>query len=327
MLQRLDELGEVEAAGATSELPLDGSSYDLGPYAYDTPEGVVEWESVAANYRVVTPGFLQAMRARLVEGRLLEWTDDLDHPTVVVIDDKLARTVFKDRSPIGERLRVAVFIESTRPVWAEIVGVVEHMRHHPREDGIGQIYLPHQQSPQRTMALAIRSPMGEAALLDVVRREVAALNPAQPVQGVRAMNAYLAEAMAPTRFALTLLGIFAVMAVIVAGIGLYGVISYSVGQRVQEFGVRLALGATPWNVRWTILLEGALLTAFGLVLGLVVGVALSGLLQNQLYEISARDPLTFASIALLLSVISLAAVYVPAHRASRLSPTVALRGE
>ncbi len=142
------------------------------------------------------------------------------------------------------------------------------MRHHPREDGIGQIYLPHQQSLQRTMALAIRSPMGKAALLDVVRKEVAAQNPAQPVQGVRAMNAYLTEAMAPTRFALTLLGIFAVVAVILAGIGLYGVISYSVGQRVQEFGVRLALGATPGNVRRTILLEGALLTALGLALGL-----------------------------------------------------------
>ena len=118
------------------------------------------------------------------------------------------------------------------------------------------------------MALAIRSPMGKAALLDVVRKEVAAQTPAQPVQGARAMNAYLTEAMAPTRFALTLLGIFAVVAVILAGIGLYGVISYSVGQRVQEFGVRLALGATPGNVRRTILLEGALLTALGLALGL-----------------------------------------------------------
>ncbi len=161
----------------------------------------------------------------------------------------------------------------------------------------------------------------------LLRKEVAELNRAQPVQGVRAMSAYLTAVMAPTHFALTLLGIFAVVAVMVAAIGLYGVISYSAGQRVQEFGIRLALGATPWHVRWGILFEGALLTAVGLALGLVVGVALSGLLQNQLYDISARDPLTFASIALVLRVISLAAVYVLAHRASRLSLTVALRGD
>ena len=184
------------------------------------------------------------MRARLLEGRHLEWSDDLDHPTVVVIDDTLARTIFNGRSAIGERLRVESFVAGeARPVWAEIVGVVEHLRQHPREDGIGQIYLPHQQSPQRTMAVAIRSPLGEAALLDLVRREVAELSPAQPVQGVRALDAYLADAMAPTRFAVTLLGIFAVVAVVVTGVGLYGVVSFSVGQRTQEFGVRL--GPTP----------------------------------------------------------------------------------
>ena len=314
--------------GATSQLPLDGNAYDLGPYAYDTPEGVVEWESVAANYRAVTPGYLEAMQARLVEGRLLEWTDDLDHPSVVVIDDELAQTVFKGRSPIGERLRVEVFIEeSSRPIWAEIVGVVEHMRHHPREDGIGQIYLPHQQSPQRTMAVAVRAPIGEAALLDIVSREVAELNRAQPVQGIHAMDAYLAEAMAPTRFALTLLAIFAIAAVVVTGIGLYGVISYSVSQRVQEFGIRLALGATPWNVRSAVLVEGALLTAVGLAFGLVVSVVLGGLLRNQLFELSARDPLTFGAITGLLSALSLLAIYMPAYRASRLSPTIALRGD
>jgi predicted permease len=328
LVDRLSDVSGVQAAGATSQLPLDGKALELGPYAYDTSEGVVDWESVAANYHAVTPGFLEAMRARLVGGRLFEWLDDLDHPSVVVIDRRLEQTAFPGRSAIGQRLRVDAFVQGeSRPVWAQVIGVVEHLRHHPGEDGLGQIYLPHQQSPQRTMALALRTPLGEGVVLELVRKAVAEINPTQPVQNVRAMRTYLADTMAPTRFALAVLGIFAVVAVVIAALGLYGVVSCSAGQRRREFGVRLALGATPRPLRRVVLVEGAALTAVGLGLGLVASFVLGRGLQGQLYGLSAQDPLTVGAIVVLLSVVSLAAVYIPAYRASRVSLTTALGGD
>lgn len=328
LVGRLSDVSGVQVAGATSQLPLDGNALDIGPYAYDTPEGVVDWESVAANYHAVTPGFLEAMRARLVSGRLFEGLDDPDHPPVVIIDQRLAQTAFPGRSAVGQRLRVEAFVQGeSRPVWAQVVGVIEHLRHHPRGDGLGQIYLPHQQSPQRTMALAIRTPLREGAVLDIVRNAVAEINPTQPVQSVRAMDAYLEDAMAPTRFTLGVLGIFAIVAVVIAALGLYGVVSYSAGQRRREFGVRLALGATPGQLRRVVVVEGAALTAGGLGLGLVVSLALGRGLQSQLYGLTARDPLTVVSTVVLLCVVSLAAVYVPAYRAARVDPTTALRDD
>ena len=327
LLSRVKDLPGVEAVGAATELPLDGQSFHLAPYAYETPEGVLEWDRVAANHLTVTPGWFESIGARLKAGRFFEWTDDLDHPNVVIIDDKLAQMVWPGRDPIGERLQIELFMNGRRPVWAEVIGVVEHLRQHPSQIGVEQVYVPHQQSPMRTMALAIRSDVDGRTLAGAVRNEVHQLNADQPIHGVRPYAEYFTESMAATRFALSLLALFAVMALALASVGIYAVISYSVSQRTKEIGVRLAMGATPHRILTSILGQGAALTAAGLALGLIGAVALSSFLKSFLFGVTATDPLTFATIPAVLALVSLAACYMPARRASRLEPTRALREE
>jgi putative ABC transport system permease protein len=324
---RVLDLPGVESVGATTELPLDGQSFRLAPYAYETPEGVLEWDRAAANYLTVTPGWFEAIGARLKAGRFFEWTDDLDHPNVVIVDDKLAKLVWPDRDPIGQRLQIEIFMNGRRPVWAQVIGVVEHLRHHPSQIGVEQVYVPHPQSPMRTMALAIRSEVDERTLAGAIRSEVRQLNADQPVHGVRPYAEYFGESMAATRFALSLLALFAVMALALASVGIYGVIAYGVSQRTREIGVRLAMGATPNRILQSILGQGAMLTAAGLGLGLLGAVGLSRFLASFLYGVTATDPMTFAGIPLLLAVVALAACYLPARRASKLEPTRALREE
>ena len=304
-----------------------GNHSHLAPYAYETPEGVLEWDRVAANSLTVTPGWFESIGARLKAGRFFQWTDDLDHPNVVIIDDKLAQLVWPGRDPIGERLRVEVYMNGWRPVWAEVIGVVEHLRQHPSQIGVEQVYVPHQQSPMRTMALTIRSDVDDRTVAGAVRNEVHQLNADQPVHGVRPYVEYFTESMAATRFALSLLALFAVMALALASVGIYGVIAYSVSQRTREIGVRLAMGATPQRILRSILGQGAVLTAAGLALGLLGAVMLSSFLASFLYGVTATDPLTFATIPIALTLVALAACYVPARRASRLEPTRALREE
>ncbi len=327
LLSRVKDLPGVEAVGAATELPLDGQSFHLAPYAYETPEGVLEWDRVAANYLTVTPGWFESIGARLKVGRFFEWTDDLDHPNVVIIDDKLAQMVWPGRDPIGERLQIEVYLNGGRPVWAEVIGVVEHLRQHPSQIGVEQVYVPHQQSPMRTMALAIRSDVDDRTVAGAVRNEVRQLNADQPVHGVRPYAEYFAESMAATRFSLSLLALFAVMALALASVGIYGVIAYSVSQRTREIGVRLAMGATPQRILRSILGQGAVLTVAGLTLGLLGAVTLSSFLASFLYGVTATDPLTFTTIPIVLALVALAACYLPARRASRLEPTRALREE
>ncbi|HJO03053.1 MAG TPA: ABC transporter permease [Acidobacteriota bacterium] len=328
LVSRVGELAAVGAVGATTQLPLDGSRYSLAPYAYEAEAGVVEWNSIAADYRTVTAGWLEAMGARLVEGRTIARTDDLDTARVVVIDEILARQAWPGTSAVGQRLQVEVFLAGERySEWAEVVGVVEHLRHQPGTLGSEQVYIAHAQAPQRTMALTIRTDADARSLVESVRGIVHELDADQPLQRVRPLSEYLGESIAPLRFALTLLGAFAVVALVLATLGVYGIVSYGVTQRTREIGIRMAIGASPTAVVRAVVGRTAVLAATGVALGLLGALALSQFMSGLLFGVAPTDPVVFGAVAVLFTAVALGACYLPARGASRLAPASALRRE
>jgi len=326
LMQRVEELPGVTAVGATSRLPLDGS-YVVDSYSYEQTDGTMADTGNTAQYRTVTPGWFEAMAATLVQGRTFEWTDGVDSPEVVVIDDTLAARVWPDGNAVGQRLRLRGDFEGTEPPWAEVIGVVRHLRQHPRLIGAEQIYTAHQQNAARTMAIALRTELAPTPLLSAVRGVVHDLNALQPLQRVRPLESYLSQAVAPTRFALDLLIITAIMALALAAIGTYGIVSFMVNQRVREIGVRMAMGAAPADMTRATLRSGAWLIAAGVGLGVPAALAFATGLRGLLFGVSSADPVVFLAVSAGLAAIGLLACSIPARRASRLSPVEALRAD
>jgi predicted permease len=325
---RIEEIGGIEAAGASTELPLDGASSGLTPYAFESVRGLVEWDTVSADYRTVTPGWLEALDVRLLEGRLLEWTDDLDHPNVVVVDELLARAAFPGESAVGKRLQVVTFVGGEfRRTWSEVVGVVAHVRQHPGALGEEQIFLPHAQSPQRTMTFAIKSELPLEPLSSAIRERVRTLEASQPIHSIRPMEDYRASALATHRFTMGAMGAFAVAALALASLGVYGVMGFTVSRRTREIGLRMALGAAPGRILLDVLRDGFLLVGPGLLLGIVAALALARFLSGLLFGVTAADPLTFVGVAAVLLAVAAVACYVPGRRASSLNPLEALQEE
>jgi len=324
----IEEIAGVDSAGASTELPLDGSSAGLRPYAYESDRGLVEWDTVSADYRTVTPGWLEALDVRLLEGRLLAWTDDLDHPNVVVVDELLAQAAWPGESAVGKRLQVMTFVgDEFRRTSSEVVGVVAHVRHLPRVVGEEQIFLPHSQSPQRTMTFAIRSELPIETLSSAIRERVRTLEPSQPIHSIRPMNDYRASALATHRFTMGTMGSFALVALALASLGVYGVMGFTVSRRTREIGLRMALGAAPKRILLDVLRDGLLLVGPGLSLGIVGALLLARFLSNLLFGVTARDPLTFVTVAAVLLAVAAVACYIPGRRASSLNPLEALREE
>ncbi len=328
LAHRIAAMSGVEAAGAATELPLDPAASRLAPYAYESDRGMVEWGTLSAEVGVVTPGLLEAIDATLLEGRLLEWSDDLTHPPVVVVDDLLAGAAWPGESAVGKRLQVTRFVsgEFTR-TWFEVVGVIAHVRHDPKGVGEEQIFLPHPQTPMRTMTFAVEGTLPIESLAELVRGEVRKLEPSQPIHSLRPMDDYRAEALSTHRFTMNALGSFAMVALVLASLGVYGVMAFAVGQRTREIGLRMALGASPRRILTQILKEGFFLVAPGIALGLAGALGLSRLLSSLLYQVTASDPATFVLVAASLLAVAIAACYVPGRRASSLNPLEALREE
>jgi hypothetical protein len=252
----------------------------------------------------------------------------LAHPNVVIIDDKLARSIWPRETAVGKRLQVAVFLVGrTRPTWAEVVGVVEHLRHHPGRTTEGAIFLPHRQSPQRTMTLAIRSRRTATALAAEIGRIVRTLESSQPIHAVRPMDDYRRGALAAQRFTMLMLGLFAGVAVALASVGIYGVVAFAVTERRHEIGLRMALGATPGRVLRTVVGQELLWTTTGLGLGLAAAFALTPLLSNLLVGVRALDPWTYSTVTACLALVAVAACFLPARRAASIEPSEALREE
>ncbi len=319
---RLRALPGVTAVGATSLLPLAGAG-PLQTFAYDE-ETARNWESATADYRRVSPGFFEAMGALLVAGR--EFTrDDLDAkgvPRKIIIDTTLASRAFPGRSGVGEWLQIEPTGSSA---FAEVVGVVAPLSLQGIKDSrMPQIYEADIYSRLRS-SLVVRSTTPPEDLASAVRGELLALSPALAIQDVRPMSELMAEAQAPTRLAATLMSVFGMIAVALAGLGLYAALAYSVSQRTRELGIRIALGETPWGLKASVLGQGLRLVGISLVVGALCAAALSASTRAAFYGVHFADPLVYLAAALLLLRVALVACWVPASRAARIDPLRALR--
>ena len=326
--EKLATLAGVESAGAVSHLPLDDYPNWYSPYA---PEGVTEDQArnLLADYRCVTPGYFQAMEARLVSGRLFDKQDNASTRSVVIVDDKLASQAWPNESAIGKKIQVEHFSDNGfEPQSAEVVGVVEHLRHHSLSLELrGQIYIPYPQSAREHLSYAVRTKGDPLALAGVIRGELRGMNRDMALSKVRPMQQYLDRDLASANFIAVLAGLFGALALLLAAIGIYGVISYSVNQRTHEIGVRVALGARRGELLSMVVNQAMRLALAGVMIGVIGAIAVTRLMSSLLYGVSATDPLTFIVIALLQTAVAFLACYVPARRATKVDPMVALRCE
>ena len=321
---RLEALPGVTTVGLVSQLPLTGSG-PLSPFAYDE-ETARNFESVTADGRNVSPEYFEAMDARLLAGRTFTYSDSAGTPPVIIVDETLAKLAWPGESPVGKQLQLAPTGEPN--AFSEVVGVVEHMRQHDlTRDILHQIYYPIGQGTPTVMTFVVETSLDPVSLVAPVRRTVEAMDPDLPVNRLAPMGAYLSEGMAQARFSLVLMSVLGAVALLLTAVGVFGVISYSVSQRTREFGIRLALGEDPRRTRLGVLAGGMRLVLLAIGIGLAGSLVLTRLIAGLLYEVRPADPLTFLAIALLLAAVALLACYLPARRATRVDPALALRSE
>ena len=320
--ERVKALPGVEAVGATSELPLSGQHSDDPFHIPGRIYGPSEFDD--AQLRQVTPGYLSAMRIRLVSGRWLNEQDNTDSEGVVVVNQAFAKRFFPGADVIGKRLQLMGDPQAKR----EIVGVVGDVRHVAlSEPDWAEMYVPFAQFAPPTMNLIVRAAANPLNLAAALQFQVSAVDKDITLSAVTSMDKVLGASVSQPRFSSELIGMFAVLALLLAAIGLYGLITYSVSQRKTEIGIRMALGATREDILRLVLRRGSALAFTGVAIGLFASIAASRLLSSMLFAVSPKDPETFGAVALLLITVALGACYVPARRATRVDPMVALRYE
>ena len=326
VVERIRALPGVEAAAAVSHLPLSGHEELDGFSIEGRPEPIEVAQIQTADFRVITPDYFRALKIPLLQGRTFTDQDRANTTYSVVIDEAFARRFFPGEDPIGKRL-TEQGSRSTHGL-ATIVGVVGGVKHTElKTEPRPTMYLTAPQSPWRNMTLVVRSTNDPASLTAAVRREVWAVDKDQPLAEISAMDQLFAKAVAPQRFNMLLVGLFAALALTLASIGIYGVIAYSVTQRGQEMGVRLALGASSRDILVLVIGQALRTSLLGVGVGLVAAFALTRVMSSLLFEVSATDPFVFAVLAVLLTGVALIASYIPARRATKVDPLVALRYE
>jgi putative ABC transport system permease protein len=328
ILKRIETLPEVESAGATQRLPLTGPISGRITLASSTGTGSstahVE-EGPRVGFVTITANYLQTMGTPLRAGRFFTDQDRPDPSGVGILNESFARRLWPDENPMGKRL--GLFLTEQKPTWVQVVGVVADVKHFGQDQEASQIvYLPGLQHSYGTYAYAVRSRTNLSRLAKVIQREIWSVDQDIPIY-VRPMEWWLDGSLARRRFNTILLGIFGAAALLIAAVGIYGVISYSVSQRTREIGIRMALGAQRGNVLQLVVGQGFKLVVLGLGIGVVASLALTRVLSSFLFGITASDPVTFTAVSLLLAGAALLACYIPAHRATKVDPLVALRHE
>jgi putative ABC transport system permease protein len=317
---RINGLPGVESVGMISELPLSGQLNDM-PYSVEGRPPASPDQGFDDDFRRVNTEYFRAMRIPLLRGRNFTEQEVAKSAKVVVISDLLAKRVFPNEDPIGHRLVMGM---SGLPF--EIIGVVGDIRHSALENSPAPaMYMPTQDGPSTNLVIRAQGDLSNLAA--AVRREVKAIDPDQPVAAVKTMDEWLTTSVSAPRYRTSLLGLFALVALILASTGIYGVMSYSVAQRTHEIGVRMALGAGRFHVLRLVVRQGMGLVGIGVVLGLIGAVALTRVMSSLLFEVTPKDPLTFTAVAAFLTLVALVACYIPARRATKVDPLVALRYE
>jgi predicted permease len=338
-IRQLDEtlrnIPGVDAVSSTAGgLPMTGD--DELPFWLDgQPKPANESEMSQSLFYLASPDYLKAMEIPLHRGRFFTADDNEQSPAVMVIDESFARQFFPNEDPIGKRIHIGI-----ADIVPEIVGIVGHVKHWGLDtDGdakhpiVAQAYMPFVQIPDKFWTgppqteVVLRTKGSPGALVPAIRQAVEKLNGENVIYQTKSLDEIVADSLAARRFSMILLSVFAALALLLSSIGIYGVISYVVGQRTHEIGIRMALGAQRSDVLRLMLGEGMRMALVGVAMGVAVALGLTHIMVKMLFGVSATDPVTFASVAIVLSAVALAACYIPARRAMRVDPIVALRYE
>jgi putative ABC transport system permease protein len=321
--RRIKALPGVEAAAFTTILPLSGTNSDSS-FAIEGRDPMVEKVYPDEEIRSVTPEYFRVLKTPLLRGRSFTEADTADSPKVAIINEAMARKWFPNTDPIGKRI---TFSDVRKPdvEWVTIVGVVATIRHRGlEEEGKPEYYLPHTQRSYRAMVLAVRSKQDPRSLTSAIRTEIRRMDPDLPAAHVRTLEQVTSDSIAPRRLSVVLIGVFAAVALVLAAVGIYGVMSFLVVQRTHEIGVRMALGAQRSDVLRLVMGHALRLVLIGAAIGLAIALVSSRALQAMLYRVGAFDVPTLAGVTLGLAAVALLASYIPALRAMRANPMIAL---
>jgi putative ABC transport system permease protein len=329
IIERARTLPGVTSAGGALVLPVTGNGAAIHFNIQGRPPKTPS-DYIIMGYRPVTPGYLETLHVQLLQGRLIRESDTEHGAYVAVINESLAKEFFPGESALGKHIQAGALPNNQVP-WMEIVGVVGDMKESLASEAKAEVYLPYRQAdsiiPIFTMSLVMRTARDPHAEVSALRSAVHDLNGNQPLVNIRTMQENIATSVSDSHFRTVLLGIFAASALLLSLIGLYGLIAYSVAQRTSEIGVRLALGAQRNDILKMVIGQGLKLVLIGVAVGLAGALALSGVLTQFLYGVVPNDPATFIGVAVILTAVAVVACWIPARRATRVDPIVALRYE
>ncbi len=322
-MDRIRTVPGVESVGATTALPLSGTEEDHS-FEIEGRSGSEGHSMMGAHYRVVTPEYFLTLGIPVLRGRVFSERDRADSVPAVVINEALARRYFPSDDPLGKHIVIG---NGRRPVAAsEVIGVVKDVNHSSlAAKPMPEMYECYLQAPQLGMTLTVRSATDPRSVLPAIRRELASLDRDVPLSKVLTMADLMGESLAPSRFRSTLLGAFALFATILAALGVYGVMAYTLSRRTSEIGIRVALGARPGQVLELMIGRALRLSLTGVAVGLIAALWLTRFLKELLFAVGAADARTFAVAALILTATAMAAAYIPARRAMKVDPMTALR--